>query len=54
MGGFTRRLEQFVRSPQGQRVIDEARRLAKDPARRRQLDELRSRLAQPSARARKP
>jgi hypothetical protein len=50
-------LERFVRSPQGQRAIEEARRLAKDPARRRQLDELRKRVAggpTPAARPRKP
>ena len=42
-GPVYRRLAEFVRSPQGRRVLREAKRLA-DPGRRRQIDQLRRRL----------
>ena len=45
MPGFMQRLQKLASSPQGRRVIDEAKRLAKDPARRKQLDDLRRRLS---------
>jgi ribosomal 50S subunit-associated protein YjgA (DUF615 family) len=44
MAGFMQRLQKFASSPQGRRAIEEAKRLSKDPARRRQLDDLRRRL----------
>lgn len=41
MAGLLRKLTQFARSPQGQRLISEAQRRAKDPETRRKLLELR-------------
>jgi hypothetical protein len=38
------RIGRFARSPQGKRVMTEAKRLARDPQRRRQIDDLRRRL----------
>jgi len=45
MPGFMQRLQKFAGSPQGRRAFDEAKRLAKDPARRKQLDDVRRRLS---------
>jgi hypothetical protein len=39
------KLQRLATSPQGKRALTEAQRLAKDPARRRQVDDLRRRLA---------
>ena len=38
------RVAQFARSPQGRRVADQAMRAARDPKRRRQIEQVRSRL----------
>jgi hypothetical protein len=51
MAAFMQRLSRFARSPQGKRAISQAQRLAKDPKTRRQLDDVRRRLA---GRGRKP
>ncbi|MFF4585625.1 hypothetical protein [Streptomyces sp. NPDC001388] len=40
MGGVVARIKQFVRSPQGRRTIEQARRTAADPRRRAQAQEL--------------
>jgi hypothetical protein len=44
MPGLMNRIGKFARSPQGKRVMDEAKRLAQDPQRRKQIDGLRRRL----------
>jgi hypothetical protein len=44
MPGLMDRIGRFARSPQGKRVISEAKRLAQDPQRRKQIDEVRRRL----------
>lgn len=41
---FLDRVRTVARSPQGKRVFTEAQKLARDPERRRQLDEVRRRL----------
>jgi hypothetical protein len=41
---FTKRLAQFARSPQGRKVVDEAKRLARDPATRRRIEDARRQL----------
>ena len=41
---FLSTVARFARSPQGKKVFSEAQKLAKDPERRRQLDEARRRL----------
>ena len=41
MASLVRKLISFARSPQGQRLISEAQRRAKDPETRRKLQELR-------------
>lgn len=51
MAGFMQRLSTFARSPQGKRAMGEAKRLAKDPKTRKQIDDVRRRLAE---RGRKP
>ena len=52
---FLSRVATFARSPQGKRVFREAQKLAKDPERRRQLDEARRRLTgNGTAKARPP
>jgi hypothetical protein len=51
MPGFMQRLSKLARSPQGKRAMSEAQRLAKDPKTRKQIDDVRRRLA---ARGRKP
>jgi hypothetical protein len=38
------RIGKFARGPQGKRVMTEAKRLAQDPQRRKQIDDLRRRL----------
>ena len=38
------KVSRFASSPQGKKVFAEAQKLAKDPERRRQLDEARRRL----------
>jgi len=46
----TRFLTQFVRfarSPQGRKVAEEAKRLARDPATRRRIDDARRRMMKP-------
>jgi hypothetical protein len=44
MPGLMDRIGRFARSPQGRRVVAEAKRLARDPKRREQIDEARRRL----------
>jgi hypothetical protein len=39
------RVAQFARSPQGRRMISEAQRVARDPKTRRQIAQVRERLA---------
>jgi hypothetical protein len=51
--GFMTKVGRFARSPQGQKAIGEAKRLAKDPKTRKQLDDLRRRFAKPAG-GRKP
>jgi hypothetical protein len=41
---FVRQLSQLARSPQGRKVVEEAKRLARDPATRGRIDEARRRL----------
>ncbi len=41
---FLSQVSRFARSPQGKKVFAEAQKLAKDPARRKQLDDARKRL----------
>ena len=41
---FLSKVATFARSPQGKRVFSEAQKLAKDPERRKQLDDARVRL----------
>jgi hypothetical protein len=38
---FLKRLSQIARSPQGRKVVVEAKRLSHDPATRRKIDEAR-------------
>lgn len=45
MPAFLNKLTEFARSAQGRKVTSEAKRLAKDPATRRRIDEARRRLA---------
>jgi hypothetical protein len=40
-----RQVSKFARSPQGRKALTEAKRLAKDPKTRRQIDDVRRRLA---------
>ncbi|GAA4335898.1 hypothetical protein GCM10023086_68820 [Streptomyces venetus] len=40
MAGILNRIKQFARSPQGQRVVAEARRAAADPRKRAQAQRL--------------
>jgi hypothetical protein len=42
---FIDRLAELVRTPQGRRVLKEAKRLTHDPARRAQIDEAGRRIA---------
>ena len=39
------RISKFARSPQGKKAIDDAKRFAQDPKRRKQLEEVRKRFA---------
>ena len=39
------RVTQFARSPQGRRLADQAMRRARDPKTRRQIEQVRARLA---------
>ena len=48
------KLQRLATSPQGKRALPEAQRLAKDPARRRQVDDLRRRLTGDGKGKRKP
>jgi hypothetical protein len=41
---FLAQVSRFARSPQGKKVFAEAQKLAKDPERRKQLDDARKRL----------
>jgi hypothetical protein len=41
---FLKKLSQLARSPQGRKVVDEAKRLARDPATRRRIDDARRQL----------
>jgi hypothetical protein len=41
---FLRQIAKFARSPQGRKVAEEAKRLAKDPATRRRIDDARKRV----------
>jgi hypothetical protein len=44
MAGFMSKIQQFARSPQGKKAMTDAQRYAKDPKRRRQLDEMRRKV----------
>jgi hypothetical protein len=44
MRSLTQRVRSFLKSPQGRKAMDRGERLAKDPATRRKLDDLRKRL----------
>jgi hypothetical protein len=44
MPSLFKQLEKFARSPQGKKAVDEAKRLAKDPKTRKQLDDVRKRF----------
>ena len=46
---FLSKFAQFARTPQGKRVFAEAQKLAKDPERRRQLEDARRRLTKTKA-----
>jgi hypothetical protein len=50
MPGLMDRIGSFARSSQGKRVITEAKRLSQDPERRKQLDDVRKRMASRGAR----
>jgi hypothetical protein len=41
---FLNRISKFARSPQGRRLTAEAKRLARDPATKRRVDDARRRL----------
>ena len=41
---FLRQMAKLARSPEGRRVVEEAKRLARDPASRRRIDEARRRV----------
>jgi hypothetical protein len=41
---FLQQIAKFARGPQGRKVADEAKRLAKDPATRRKIDDARRRV----------
>jgi hypothetical protein len=41
---FLQQIATLARSPQGRKVADEAKRLAKDPATRRKIDDARRRV----------
>lgn len=45
MASLFNRISRFARSPQGKRMIGQARRAASDPQNRRRLTELRRRFA---------
>jgi hypothetical protein len=45
------RVTQFARSPQGRRMADRAMRAARDPKTRRQIEQVRRRLAARRSRA---
>lgn len=44
MSGIMNRIKQFATSPQGRRLVDEAKRTAKDPRKREQAKQALSRL----------
>jgi hypothetical protein len=44
------KVAQFARSPQGRRLAGQAKRAARDPKTRRQIEQVRSRLTKRSAR----
>ena len=48
------KLQRLASSPEGKRALTEAERLAKDPARRKQVDDLRRRLAGDGPEKREP
>jgi hypothetical protein len=41
---FLRKLQDFAGGPQGRKVVDEAKRLARDPDTRRKIDDARRKL----------
>jgi hypothetical protein len=41
---FLQQISKFARGPEGRRVAEEAKRLAKDPRTRRRIDEARKRV----------
>jgi len=41
---FFRQLSKLARSPQGRKVVDEAKRLARDPAARKKIDDARRQI----------
>jgi hypothetical protein len=43
---FFRQLSKLARSPQGRKVVDEAKRLARDPATRKRIEDARRRVMQ--------
>lgn len=49
---FLSSVKKFARSPQGRKVMREAKKLAKDPSRRRQIDDVRRRLTGESKKGR--
>jgi hypothetical protein len=49
--GFMTKMTSFARSQQGRKAMDEAKRLARDPKTKQQIEDVRRRL---SSRGRKP
>lgn len=49
MPSFMDRVKKFATSPEGRRVFREAQKVAKDPAARKRIDDVRRRLANGSA-----
>ncbi len=43
MASLTRRIMELARSPQGRRLIEQAKQQARDPENRRRLEQLRAR-----------
>jgi hypothetical protein len=44
MASLFKQIQKFARSPQGKKAMDEAKRMAKDPKTRQQLDDVRKRF----------
>jgi hypothetical protein len=45
MASLTSRIQSFLKSPQGRKATEEGKRVAKDPATRRKLEDVRRRLS---------